>query len=63
MVSQLLPSLCCFPLTPAQPPLLGSFLSPSRDNVETVVSIGAKEEAVVPNGREGTYVISAVDVR
>uniref|UniRef100_A0A8V0ZQN9 PDZK1 interacting protein 1 n=1 Tax=Gallus gallus TaxID=9031 RepID=A0A8V0ZQN9_CHICK len=34
-----------------------------QDNVETVVSIGAKEEAVVPNGREGTYVISAVDVR
>ncbi|XP_048801967.1 PDZK1-interacting protein 1 [Lagopus muta] len=34
-----------------------------QDNVETVVSIGAKEEAVVPNGREGTYVTSAVNFR
>ncbi|OXB68558.1 hypothetical protein ASZ78_000495 [Callipepla squamata] len=34
-----------------------------QDNVETVVSIGAKEEVAVPNGREGTYVSSAVDFR
>ncbi|NXL90803.1 PDZ1I protein, partial [Alectura lathami] len=34
-----------------------------QDNVETVVTIGDKEEAVMPNRREGTYVTTAADFR
>lgn len=44
--------------------LRGSFLSPCRrDNVESGVTTGGKEEAVTSNGHEGTYASTANDFR
>ncbi|NXK55154.1 PDZ1I protein, partial [Chauna torquata] len=34
-----------------------------QDNVETVVSIGDKEEAVMSNGHEGRYATTVADFR
>lgn len=44
--------------------LRGSFLSPRRrDNVESGVTTGGKEEAVTSNGHEGRYASTANDFR
>ncbi|XP_032856540.1 PDZK1-interacting protein 1 isoform X1 [Tyto alba] len=56
------------PLPPPPPPPRaapgsGACLLPGRENVETVVSVENKQDAVMSNGHEGRYLTSAADFR